>query len=126
MTRFLGELPAAPNLPPASLRRPYQAEYPGNVRELRNAVERAAAGLELEPPAPPRVDAAPPEKLRGEDGMPFRLQKERCVKEFERAYLLALLAAADGNVSEAARRSGLNRVFLHELIRRTGIRMDRA
>jgi transcriptional regulator with GAF, ATPase, and Fis domain len=44
------------------------------------------------------------------------------VADFERRYLSRLLAAHGGNVSAAARAAGMHRVYLHELIRRRGLR----
>jgi DNA-binding NtrC family response regulator len=113
VAHFLQELPGPSELAPATIERLCQAEYPGNVRQLRNAVERAVLGLEL----PPRGPAVTAVDLR----VPFRLQKERVISSFERAYVTQLLAASEGNVSEAARRSGMNRVHLHEVIQRLNL-----
>jgi two-component system, NtrC family, response regulator GlrR len=107
---FLQGLPHAVPLSPATLERLYRASYPGNVRELRNAVERAT----LQVDEPTARAALPPLDLE----FPFRVQKLRLVEAFERRYFRALLEACGGNVSEAARRAGLNRVYLHEVLQR--------
>ncbi len=107
---FLEQLPGSPSLPPGVFQRLCDADYPGNVRELRNAVERATLGFDQVPPPAPR------EAVNLD--IPFRLQKERLVAGFERAYFARLLEAAGGNVSEAARRSGLSRVHVHQILRR--------
>jgi two-component system, NtrC family, response regulator GlrR len=113
VARFLGELPGSPKLTPDVLDRLCAADYPGNVRQLQNAVERAALGL---------GGLAPASRQAGIDlSIPFRIQKEAFVAGFERDYLLSLLEAAGGNVSEASRRSGISRVHLHQLIRKAGI-----
>jgi DNA-binding NtrC family response regulator len=104
---------AGAQLPPTALRRLADAEYPGNVRELRGAVERAVLGI-LPEPAPPRLTAADVVTL----DVPWRAQKEQLIAELERTYLKRLLEACGGNITEASRRSGINRVHLHELIRR--------
>ena len=102
--------------------------WPGNVRELRNVMARAAA---LSPPQTPFAqlpillraaaggDAggdAPVEAVR-----PFQEAKDEVVGRFERGYLEDLLRRADGNLSEAARRAGLERKYLYRLLRRVGI-----
>jgi DNA-binding NtrC family response regulator len=113
IAHFLSELPGGGSLPPAILQQLCDAEYGGNVRELRNAVERAVLGLQPDGAAAPvrhdgRVDLE----------VPYRVQKERLLESFDRAYLVALMEAAGGNVSEAARRSGLSRVHLTTLLQR--------
>lgn len=117
VAHFLDELPGKRvRLSPGALQRLYDSEYPGNVRELRSAVERAALGINE--PAP----AAPTQQLPVIDPQtPFRVQKARLIDSFERAYVKGLLELAKGNVSEAARQSGINRVQLHALIRRLGL-----
>ncbi|HEX4621968.1 MAG TPA: sigma 54-interacting transcriptional regulator, partial [Myxococcaceae bacterium] len=114
VSRFVDEVPGGTKLSPAALQRLYEAEYTGNVRELRAMVERAALGFELEPTAaaPTKMDLA----------LPYRVQKDRLLAGFEREYMSKLLEATGGNVSEAARVSGLSRVHLHEVIRRLGLR----
>ena len=53
--------------------------------------------------------------------MPFKEARERLIEAWERDYLSAVLTKAGGNVSLAARRAGLSRVYLHELIKKHGI-----
>ena len=115
---FLNELRAQVPLAPQRIQQLYDAEYPGNVRELRNAVVRAVAGLEeAERSLPGGASSASLYEL----DTPYRIQKERMLGAYERGYLEVLLKACGGNVSEAARRSGLNRVHLYELLSRRGI-----
>ncbi len=106
--------------------------WPGNVRELRNYVERFVVFDEhlLEPPsrsetssppAPLRSSAPPPADDIDID-IPFRHAKERVVDDFERRFLTKLLVATQGNVSKAARKSKIDRMYLHRLLQRYGIR----
>src|SRR5690606_18791712 len=100
-------------------------DWPGNVRELRNVLERAVA-LGAEPgglmsPAtraggPGATDGAPATDFVA--GLSFREQKERWSDAFERRYLTWLLTRADGNVSRAAREAGMDRKYLHKLLRK--------
>jgi DNA-binding NtrC family response regulator len=102
-------------------------EWPGNVRELRNFVDRTVA-LQV-PGSSVRVDApasAPPSNGPVDLETSFRHGKEQAITEFEERYLTALLAWADGNVSRAARKGGMDRMNLHRLIQRYGLRESRA
>ena len=109
VAHFLEELPDAPRLSPDVLQALYDGNYAGNVRELRNEVHRATLGVHSVRPERPAI----PVQL----DIPYRLQKQRLLDGFELEYLIRLLQACSGNVSEAARRSGLSRVRLHQLLR---------
>jgi transcriptional regulator with GAF, ATPase, and Fis domain len=93
-------------------------EWPGNVRELRNYVERTVVMREPLPTTPRQVNTASDIDLR----LPFKLAKDGVVDAFERNYLTALLDAAGGNVSKAARNGGMDRMYLHRLIQKHGLR----
>jgi len=104
-------------------------DWPGNVRELRNYVERAVVleTTSLHPPPSSRNhdgDAIPPPPgSRPIDlAVPFKIAKEQLIDDFERAYLQALLAWATGNMSKAARHAGIDRMYLHRLVQRHGLR----
>ena len=100
--------------------------WPGNVRELRNAVERQAVLDDLPfatPAAPEPTDdaGADPVDIR----VPFKDAKNALTDRFERRYLTAMLEATGGNISEAARRAGIDRVYLLRLMGRYGLRKPR-
>ena len=105
-------------------------EWPGNVRELKNQVERRivmgnddslVAPDEAARPAQPAGGARAPDIE-----MPFKEAKDEMVAKFERDYLGALLEWAGGNVSRAARKANLDRMYLHRLLQRHGIRRGAA
>jgi two-component system, NtrC family, response regulator GlrR len=92
----------------------------GNVRELRNFVERAltlgarealalsapVAGAEsTEPRFPPALLA-----------LPYKEMRERVLLAAEREYVEALLARHGRDVSVAAEAAGLNRAYLYRLV----------
>jgi len=54
--------------------------------------------------------------------VPFRIAKETAIDTFERTYLGALLEAAGGNMSRAARLAGMDRMHLHRLVQKHGLR----
>jgi DNA-binding NtrC family response regulator len=93
-------------------------DWPGNVRELRNYVERTIVLREPQPAAQRPAGASGDVDL----GMPFKLAKDAVVNSFERSYLSALLDAASGNVSKAARTGGMDRMYLHRLMQKHGLR----
>jgi DNA-binding NtrC family response regulator len=85
----------------------FAERWPGNVRELRNTVERAALG------AMEQADAVTPI----EPG-PFVEARQHFLEEFGRTYLSDVLAASGYNVSEAARRAGVERKNFARLLER--------
>jgi len=111
-------------LPPAMLVEELsRQEFPGNVRELRSAIERAVLldGADLETTGvgtPPEL-AGPAAHFDASES--FRAAKERVVERWERDYLTDLLAHAGGNVSKAARMARMDRNHLRELLRRHGL-----
>jgi DNA-binding NtrC family response regulator len=115
---------------PESLAALVNHDWPGNVRELENAVERAIAvadgprlGLaqlpdEVAHAARPRITAPDDQALTYKEVVD--LARDRASRE----YLSALLRELGGNVTEAARRAGMERESLHRLLRRYGIRSE--
>jgi DNA-binding NtrC family response regulator len=97
-------------------------DWPGNVRELRNYVERSVV-LEKASPTLRTTSIAPGSGMPAIDiGTPFRLAKDAAVDAFERAYVTALLEAAGNNMSKAARMAGMDRMYLHRLAQKYGLR----
>jgi len=95
--------------------------WPGNVRELGNVIEYAATlcdGDVIEEEHLPHglKGGGPPAREGLLDDLVFRTAKER----FERRYLGELMKVSNGNLSEAARRSGVDRSNLRRLLRRNG------
>jgi two-component system response regulator AtoC len=107
--------------------------WPGNVRELENAIERAVAVSAGDPirvaDLPAEVAGATPAPMAAVDPaalarLPYREAVAEARDRTSREYLVALLAAFDGNVTRAAERAGLERESLHRLLRKHGIRSD--
>jgi DNA-binding NtrC family response regulator len=101
----------------------------GNVRELRNVIERAAvlasgaeitlADLALDGEEVP-ADAATSIAI----GVPFRDAKRITVESFERAYLMRALREHGGNVSRTAEAIGMVRQSLQQKIRELDLRSE--
>lgn len=111
VAHFLENL-GRPSLSPAVLERLFRGNYVGNVRQLRSAVEQAVLGLTLSVPQASRSE--------GEVDIqrPLLMQRDALAHDFERRYLAAQLSACGNNVSEAARRSGIDRMHLHRLLQK--------
>jgi DNA-binding NtrC family response regulator len=97
--------------------------WPGNVRELENVIERG-------------VILCQSDQIRLEDFMtdvehtgslpyfnetifslPFKEAKEAVIRAFHRQYVQAILQQNRGNISKAAEQAGLQRQYLHRIIR---------
>jgi DNA-binding NtrC family response regulator len=99
---------------PEALEQLRAAPWPGNVRELRSYVEQTVvAGAPY-----PEDDSVP--LIDG--NLPIREARERWVRYFERTYVAELLARTSGNVSAAATLAGVDRVYMHRMITRAGLR----
>jgi DNA-binding NtrC family response regulator len=99
------------------------AAWPGNVRQLRNYVARSIAlgeapALGAPSPGGARAASAPVVIATGS----YEEARRHALDAFEKDFATALLERFDGNVSEAARSAGLNRTYLHRILRRHGIR----
>ena len=125
---FLGQLGQsdAPNVPEATMRLLTSHDWPGNVREVRNFVERflalPGAGPEELLPRAPGVGGSLPELSPDEAQIAFHDAKQRFTDRFERLYLQELLTRHGDNISEAARVSGLSRQSCYRLLRKHGLR----
>jgi len=95
--------------------------WPGNIRELRNVVERMA----ILAPDPITADAVPVEiRLSPQAGAPTTLEETRA--QAERDLVRDALDRAGWNVAAAARALGIERTRLHKRIRALGLdRRDR-
>ena len=112
--------------------------WPGNVRELRNVIERALSlGMVVVDGASPHdpalaVNASAGAPAAGSSGassaildLPFKDAKAALVESFERDYLVNLLARHKGNISRAALEAGIDRNYIHRLVKKYGLEVDR-
>jgi DNA-binding NtrC family response regulator len=111
--------------------------YAGNVRELENIIERAVIFC--------RGDVITQKDLCLDDGrsfcsadpeteggrmddelsrLSFKDAREVMLKQFHRNYIESLLRENSGNVSQAAEKAGIQRQYLHRLIKETGIKTE--
>jgi DNA-binding NtrC family response regulator len=92
-------------------------DWPGNVRELRNALERA-------------IVVAPGEILETKDlglakaatGASAQLGPRASLEDVEHEHIAGVLAETGGNVSQAARILGIDRVTLYNKMKKYGLK----
>jgi two-component system response regulator AtoC/two-component system nitrogen regulation response regulator NtrX len=107
--------------------------WPGNVRQLRNALERSfvlAPGPRLEvEDLPPEVrDPAPATSLAGPDDDPrlsFAEAKKRVLRAFELEFIERKLREHKGNISKTAQALGMHRQSLQQKLKELGIVINR-
>jgi two-component system response regulator GlrR len=88
--------------------------WPGNVREMVNKIQYAAAVARG-----PVIEAEDLFTSYDETALKsFRKAKAEAVRSFERQYLTALLRAHNGNIPEAAQTAGVSRTNFYVLLRR--------
>jgi DNA-binding NtrC family response regulator len=126
----------SPEAAAALLRHP----WPGNLRELINAIERAVImasaeeiqvedlPLEVQEVAPSVSKNLEPEKLDDPEpdwlGRPWSEVRRQVLEETELRYLTGVLEATRGRVGEAAKRAGMDPRSLHEKMRKYGLRKE--
>lgn len=128
-------------LAPEAMRACVEAEWKGNARSLKAAIEQAVIlssgeiitaedlfpganeragsaqnGMAGRAPSPPAIGDVPP---RG-----FREAKEKAVEAWERDFIVGALRATDGNISRAAERAGMYRQSFQQKMRELGITVE--
>jgi two-component system response regulator GlrR len=102
-------------------------DWPGNVRQLRNYLQSqiALGGV----PSPPgnQISLLPPRDARMDPptvavDQPLKRARQEWNRVFEIRYVEALLQRHGGNVTEAARAAGVNRVYFYRLLWKHGLR----
>lgn len=95
-------------------------DWPGNVRQLCNVIERACTLTEstqiLPQDLPPSILSAVEEKQSVSGSGDFQQAKQSLIEHFERSYILKMLTRSEGNVTDAARFSGMGRSAFHRLM----------
>jgi transcriptional regulator with GAF, ATPase, and Fis domain len=131
LSHFLGAAPQLPERLGSELR-----TYPwlGNVRELRSFAERVKAlgadaawaltcgaespqllpSVAVPPVVTPHTRGFPPVDV----GVPFKALREEWNDHLEREYLSQLLASQGRDVTALARAAGLDRSYVHRLLRK--------
>ncbi len=94
-------------------------DWPGNVRELKNLIEGAAVFVQ--------GGVITADDIRSRIGLKTRDSADekrdlgdfkQAKADFEKSYVESLLSDSNGNVAEAARRSGIERGYLHRIMKK--------
>ena len=99
--------------------------WPGNIRELRNAVERgltmARGDWILPSDLPLAVQRAATDTPKSQPSRRGSATRAETVEDAEREYLVSLLREHAGNVAQSARQAGISRQCLHKLLTKHGV-----
>jgi DNA-binding NtrC family response regulator len=114
--RYGKSLSAAPRFYEALLRE----GWPGNVRQLKNVMERLTA---LHPggvlgPEDLEEESPKSEAVSSLSVLPWKDAREQYLSSFEASYAHAVLTRCGGNVSAAAREAGVDRKTFYSLLKR--------
>ncbi|NCO59251.1 MAG: Fis family transcriptional regulator [Deltaproteobacteria bacterium CG_4_8_14_3_um_filter_51_11] len=107
-----------------------QYDWPGNIRELENLVERAYILEE----SSVLTSASFPAEIFGEQGkgilpeidisLPISAVRKKAVEAVESSYLKAMLARKEGRLNRSAEAAGITTRQLHKLLAKYGIRKE--
>ena len=121
------------SLPEGAMERFMEHPWPGNARELKNAVERAVVLGETRflnaGEKPSAAPSSPGAAVTGDAGgayridatQPYKDQKSAVIADFEERYVRLLMKEHTGNVSAASRVAGIDRMSLHKILARYGL-----
>jgi DNA-binding NtrC family response regulator len=113
-----------PKIAAAARQRLLDHPWPGNIRELRNLMERLAyltSGDRIEAEDLAFIDAG-----AGKSAAMLKSSATlgEATKEFQQAYIRQMIDTAQGNMSNAAKRLGLHRSNLYRKMRQLGMAGD--
>ena len=106
-----------------------QYQWPGNVRELQNLIEKTVVLGDESIIDKKNKETSSLIELENKEfiskgmlDMDYKSAKETILNSFEKEYFTALLKRANGNISEAARISGMHRKNLFVKLRNLGLK----
>ncbi|HHJ51861.1 MAG TPA: sigma-54-dependent Fis family transcriptional regulator [Caldithrix abyssi] len=107
---------------PETLEKLVQADYPGNIRELENEIERMVTLVEPGETIDDRVLSA--RFLRQAEQIPLTVATDnlkQAVERLEKTMITRALEETGGNILRSAEKLGVSRVGLHKMLKRHGI-----
>jgi len=112
---------------PAAVQRMMLYHWPGNIRELKNTIERAVVlSLQDVIDEPDLIALASPQETAAPAAALPRpaMAYEEAKQDFEKSYLRELLRQTQGNVTHAAKISGRYRGDLYRLMKKYGLKSE--
>jgi two-component system NtrC family response regulator len=95
--------------------------WPGNIRELQNALERAVVLASSDVISP---DLLPPQLSReGKEEISPGIALDEAIRKFKREFIAQTLSQTKNNQSQAAKILGIQRTYLNKLIKDLGINL---
>ena len=114
----------------SAMQRLLAQDFPGNVRELENIIERGVIfcktdtlevkDLFLDNQQTPFY----PDLNQKASHLSFKEAKEKMIGLFHEQYIHSLLRESEGNISKAAELAGIQRQYLHRLMKEAGIEAE--
>jgi DNA-binding NtrC family response regulator len=106
----------------STLRKLQEQEWPGNLRELYNTIQRAVIFSTGPIILPSDISDRPDQTAKDERICGFRQARMRAIESFERRYVEDLMRECEGNVSRAARLAEKERRAFGRLVKRYDIK----
>lgn len=100
-----------------------QYDWPGNIRELMNVLQRAAIlapGCKI---LPAHLGAPLQSSEMGDGALPFKRARAQALEKFERTYVEQVLLRHQGNITRSAQEAGKDRRAFGRLVKK--YRIDR-
>jgi len=108
----------------------FRYDWPGNIRELENLIERAyilESSSVLTPESFPSelfTRKSNPSHLPIDTSVPLEQVRRKAIEQVERAYLTELLRQNKGRIAPTAQSAGIGVRQLHKLMRKYGLRKE--
>jgi DNA-binding NtrC family response regulator len=117
------------SISPEAMKTLMNYDYPGNIRELENVIERAVVlcTQEILDPSDILIDepsgcSAKPLDNRDIFEYSYKEARRAAVRGFNKEFLTRALLASNGNVTKAAEEVGIERQYFQMLMRKTGLK----
>ena len=133
ISHFIEQFAKKNNMPPKHIddeviRILEKYNWPGNIRELRNIAERlfVLSGENIGPKdLPPNLKPSlnPSAEIISDVSMSYKTAKESLLGDFTEQYLKKLHILEGGNMSNVAKKSGLSRKAIYDLLKKFSIKL---